>query len=251
MAVAENKLIIHMLAERFQQRETTTAAFSDEAAYCYNSGQGMPVAREALAYFIAKRFLLPYGNSDPAITPDRALEAVKPKYVALSAGAAPLLNHLFFLLGSKGDACLIPRPYYAAFETDMNLVAGVVPIGILQESPVAGPTEKELEEAFRLAASKCLNPRFLLITNPNNPLGTCYRPEVLKRMVEWARSRNMHVISDEVYALSTHRVRFLWCSAEAGCLLSMHVGVRWIELIIHCFSYNNYHRNMIMAFNQS
>jgi aspartate/methionine/tyrosine aminotransferase len=44
----------------------------------------------------------------------------------------------------------------------------------------------------------------LLLTNPNNPLGIVYSPETVRRLVVWGRARNMHVIVDEVYALSTH-----------------------------------------------
>lgn len=49
--------------------------------------------------------------------------------------------------------------------------------------------------------------RFLLLTNPNNPLGVIYKPNVLLEAVEWARSRQMHTIVDEIYALSRHKVR--------------------------------------------
>ena len=31
-----------------------------------------------------------------------------------------ILNSLFFLLGDDGDAALIPRPYYSAFDSDMS-----------------------------------------------------------------------------------------------------------------------------------
>jgi aspartate/methionine/tyrosine aminotransferase len=51
---------------------------------------------------------------------------------------------------------------------------------------------------------KGLTPRFLLLTNPNNPLGIVYSPDTIRRLVEWGRCRDMHVIVDEVYALSTH-----------------------------------------------
>jgi hypothetical protein len=37
------------------------------------------------------------------------------------------------------ECCLIPVPYYAAFENDMNLVAGIIPFGIHQVNPVRDP----------------------------------------------------------------------------------------------------------------
>ena len=40
------------------------------------------------------------------------------------------------------------------------------------------------------------------MTNPNDPLGVIYNPEILKDAVEWARSKRIHNIMNEIYALS-------------------------------------------------
>jgi aspartate/methionine/tyrosine aminotransferase len=201
--MSENRLITHMIAERCMNPGTATAAFADSSVYCYNSFLGMPVAREAMAYFIARRFLYP---NEPSLTPMVALQHIQPKHIALAAGAAAVLNHLFFLLGEPGDACLIPAPFYAAFENDMNLVSNIVPFAVVQANPMQGPTENELNLAYMQAKSSGLNPRFLLLTNPNNPLAVIYRPEIMRRAVTWARKRGMQTIVDEIYALSTHEV---------------------------------------------
>jgi hypothetical protein len=116
--MAENKLVIDVLAERLMQPGTATAAFSDSTVYCYNSFLGIPVARQAAAYFIAKRFLLP---DSPSLAPDQALASINPQHIGIGSGAAGVLNSLFYLLGEEGDACLIPAPYYAAFENDMSV----------------------------------------------------------------------------------------------------------------------------------
>lgn len=204
LCTAENRLVTRMLAERCMHTGTAAAAFSDSAVYCYNSFLGMPVAREAAAYFLARRFLFPDRTTLPL---HEALQNVQPQHVALSAGAAPLLNHLFFVLGEAGDACLIPAPYYAAFDNDMNLVAGIIPFAVHQANPVLGPSESELDLAFLQAKSKGLRPRFLLLTNPHNPLAIIYKPDILRRAVRWARKKGLHTILDEVYALSTLEVR--------------------------------------------
>jgi 1-aminocyclopropane-1-carboxylate synthase len=146
--VAENKLAIDMFSERFTQ--AGMAAFSEPSVYCYDSFVGSTVARKAVAYFLARRFLYP---DDENLSPVVALESIQPKHVALAAGAAPLLNHLCFLLGEAGDACLIPAPYYAAFENDIKVVAGVEPCRIQQSNPVVGPSNEELERAHREARS--------------------------------------------------------------------------------------------------
>ena len=74
-------------------------------------------------------------------------------------------------------------------------------------NPTLGPTEQELDLGFLQARSRGLNPRFVLITNPNNPLGIIYKQNVIEDLIKWARRRKIHTIMDELYALSTHKKR--------------------------------------------
>jgi 1-aminocyclopropane-1-carboxylate synthase len=139
MCVAENKLVLDVLAERLMQIGTATAAFSDSTVYCYNSFLGLPVAREAVAYFLAKRFLF---SREMQVTPDAALYHVKPHHVTIASGCAAVLHYLFFVLGEEGECCLIPAPYYAAFDSHMKAIAGIVPFGFHMANATLGPTEK-------------------------------------------------------------------------------------------------------------
>ena len=139
LCVAENKLVLDVLAERLMQIGTATAAFSDSTVYCYNSFLGLPVAREAVAYFLAKRFLFP---REMQVTPDAALYHVKPHHVTIASGCAAVLHYLFFILGEEGECCLIPAPYYAAFDSHMKAMAGIVPFGFQMANATLGPTEK-------------------------------------------------------------------------------------------------------------
>lgn len=200
MCVAENKLVLDVLAERLMQIGTATAAFSDSTVYCYNSFLGLPVARDAVAYFLAKRFL--FAQAEPNIEPEKALQHVKPNHVALGSGVAAVLHYLFFILGEAGECCLIPAPYYARFDSDMKSLAGIIPFGFQMANATLGPTEKDLNLAYIQAMSKGLTPKFVLLTNPNNPLGVIYKPQVLKDTIQWARKRNIHTIVDEIHALS-------------------------------------------------
>ena len=204
LCVAENKLVTELIAARFMQPGTCQNGFSDSTAYCYNSFLGLPQAREAAAYFLAKRFLFP---DRPSMSPEQALQHIDPGNVALGSGCAALLNYTFYILGEVNDAVLIPAPYYAAFENDMNVVAGCVPFAVRMANPARGPTENELDIAFVQATSQGLRVKFLLLTNPNNPLGVIYTPEVITSAIRWARKRNMQTVVDEIYALSTHKVR--------------------------------------------
>lgn len=203
LCVAENKLILDVLAERLMQIGTATAAFSDSTVYCYNSFLGLPVARDAVAYFLAKRFLL---SNEPNLEPEAALQHIRPHHVAIGSGCAAVLHYLFFILGEPGECCLIPAPYYAAFDSDMKSLANIIPFGFQMANATVGPTEKDLNLAYIEAMSKGLTPKFVLLTNPNNPLGVVYKPQILIDAIRWARKRNLHTIVDEIHALSVHGI---------------------------------------------
>lgn len=206
LCIPENKLITRMIAERCLDSGSSAIAFSDSSVYCYNNFSGTQLAREAAAYFLARRFLF---TDEPMLPPSVALQNIQPDHIVINAGTASILSNLFFVLGEQtGDACLIPAPYYAAFESDMHLIPGVIPFPVEQANRVQGPQDEELEKAYRQATLAGLRPRFLLLTNPNNPLAVIYKPEVIIRAVRWARKHKLHTIVDELYALSTHLVRF-------------------------------------------
>lgn len=161
LCVAENKLVMDVLSERLLQTSTTaSAAFSDPTVYSYNSFLGLPVARQAAAYFLAKRFLhTSTTDTDDeqqqpqGVTLVQALQSIHPSHIGIGSGAAGILNNLFYLLGDEGDACLIPAPYYAAFENDMSVVASIVPFAVHISNPTLGPTERELDLAYLEAKS--------------------------------------------------------------------------------------------------
>ena len=51
-----------------------------------------------------------------------------------------------------------------------------------------------------------LTVKILLLTNPHNPLGVVYKPNIIQDAITWARNRGkIHTIVDEIYALSIHK----------------------------------------------
>jgi len=59
-----------------------------------------------------------------------------------------------------------------------------------------------LEEAYDAAPDK-KKIKALLVCNPNNPTDECYSEEVLLALMSFCYKRDLHYISDEVYALCT------------------------------------------------
>jgi len=62
---------------------------------------------------------------------------------------------------------------------------------------------------FSSLSQQGLAPKFVLVTNPNNPLGVIYSKKVMLRIIKWARRRNLHTVVDELYALGTFQVRMI------------------------------------------
>ena len=69
-----------------------------------------------------------------------------------------------------------------------------------------------LQDAFSMALVPALEKTFasssctikaLILTNPHNPLGQCYPKCVLEDCLRFCQRRNIHLISEEVFALST------------------------------------------------
>lgn len=62
------------------------------------------------------------------------------------------------------------------------------------------PSYQCLEEAWQRSRSLGLRPRAVLISNPSNPVGFTYDKEILAMFLSFVKEKDMHLISDEIYA---------------------------------------------------
>jgi hypothetical protein len=102
LCMAENKLAMDILSDRLQNPSTTITAFSDPIVYCYNSFLGLPVARQSVAYFLAKRFLhtrnatMDSNNqiqtSGTGVSLEKALQSINPAHIGIGSGAVGVLH---------------------------------------------------------------------------------------------------------------------------------------------------------------
>jgi 1-aminocyclopropane-1-carboxylate synthase len=67
------------------------------------------------------------------------------------------------------------------------------------------PNRASLDAAVARSTAEGVVPRVLLLSHPQNPLGICYPPEVVKEIIDWCRDHKIHLISDEIYAGSIYR----------------------------------------------
>ena len=64
------------------------------------------------------------------------------------------------------------------------------------------PTVESLEAAYNLAKDSGSPPKFLILIQPNNPTGILYSEETIRLCLDYAYSKKLHIVSDEIYAIS-------------------------------------------------
>ncbi len=143
----------------------------------YTHQQGLPVAREAIASYYARR-------GAPDAHPDR---------VFLGNGVSELIDLSLRALLNPGDEVLVPSPDYPLWSASTILNDGR-PV-YYRCAPENGfqPDPSEIET---LVSSRT---RAIVLINPNNPSGASYPRELLERVVEIARRHNLLLLVDEIY----------------------------------------------------
>lgn len=181
LCVAENKLCADDLAALLARYAPRVPA----SVLGYDAMIGSVAFREQLARFMARAFL------------GRPVAA---EQLAVVAGAGAVLELLFFALADEGEGVLVPTPSYAGFWPDLQLRDR------LRIVPVHGASA----DGFRITTDALdaamdgagIPVKALLFTTPNNPLGCVYGEAELRDIVAWGERRGVHVVFDEIYALS-------------------------------------------------
>jgi len=129
------------------------------------------------------------------------IKRVEHAHIITGSGASCILNHLFRAIADPGEGVLIASPYYPGFDNDLLIMDNAIPI----------PVNVPLEDMFQLREVECLEQallrsdvpvRAVILCNPHNPLGRCYSRETIIAYANFCEKYNLHLISDEIYALS-------------------------------------------------
>lgn len=109
---------------------------------------------------------------------------------------------------------MIPRPLYTGFRVDIPQRSRgvIVPVsfsglddvgeGSLHDVFDADANTQAFERAWRKCEEDGTKVRAVLLTNPHNPLGKCYPSSTLKAVAKFCGDHGLHLICDEIYALS-------------------------------------------------
>ena len=142
----------------------------------YAPAPGIPELRAAIAADLARQY--------PC--------AVAADEIVVSSGAKQSLFNAAFTLFGPGDRVLVPRPYWTSYPYLVRL-ARAEPVEV--EPGAGGRVDVAgLERAYDPSV------RGLILNSPSNPAGSVHRLEELREIAEWARDRDLWVLSDEIYA---------------------------------------------------
>ena len=114
-------------------------------------------------------------------------------HILVSNGARQSIFNALFALFGPGDQVLIPAPAWVSYPQLVHL-ARATPVmvpGDPQWSLKASVDDLEQASDARTAG--------IILCTPVNPTGAVYARAELKAILEWARERNLWVISDEMY----------------------------------------------------
>ncbi|KAI4330243.1 hypothetical protein MLD38_028542 [Melastoma candidum] len=193
MGLAENQLSFDLL-ESWLSENPNVAGFkgsNGESIFrelaLFQDYHGLPAFKKAMVKFMAE------------IRENRV--SFDPSKLVLTAGATSANETLMFCLAEKGDAILIPTPYYPGFDRDLKWRTGaeIIPIQCTSSNGFK-ITSIALEKAYQNALKLNLNAKAILVTNPSNPLGTTMTRKELDLLMDFVVDKEIHLVSDEIYS---------------------------------------------------
>ncbi|KAM4054379.1 aminotransferase class I and II domain-containing protein [Hirsutella rhossiliensis] len=139
----------------------------------------------------------------------KPLTPIEPGHVLVSNGCTPAIESISWACANSGDAILIGRPYYGTFPADVGKRTGVelIPLSFGGVDPMGADAVRAHDEAICAAKKRGQRVAAIILAHPHNPLGRCYGRDALVAYMELCQRHQIHLVSDEIYALSVFENR--------------------------------------------
>ncbi|KAL9396452.1 hypothetical protein Peur_010705 [Populus x canadensis] len=192
MGLAENQLSFDLIESWIARNPDAVGLKKNGASIfkelaLFQDYHGLPAFKNALVKFMAEI----RGNK----------VKFDPNKLVLTAGSTSANETLMFCLAERGDAFLVPTPYYPGFDRDLQwrTEVEIVPIHCSSSNDFQ-ITMPALEKSYQEAQRLDLKVKGVLITNPSNPLGTAMTRDELNHLISFCMAKNIHIVSDEIYS---------------------------------------------------
>ncbi|KAH7350546.1 putative aspartate aminotransferase [Rhexocercosporidium sp. MPI-PUGE-AT-0058] len=131
---------------------------------------------------------------------------IEPSQILTGSALTSIHEMVGLSLGDPGDGILVSRPIYGRFELDFGNTAGLNIVYTDNEGidPFSPEIVQQYQTAFDRSSANGVEVKAILIVNPHNPLGRCYPTSTLVALMKFCQQKSIHMISDEVYALSVY-----------------------------------------------
>jgi len=144
----------------------------------YNPSAGIPELREVIAKEISET---------------RKID-VNPDQVVVTPGAKPIMFFCIMALANEGDEVIYPNPGFPIYESVINFIgAKAVPIQLREENDF----RLDIDELKKLVTDRT---KMIIVNSPANPTGGVLTQDDLRVIADIALSRDIAVLSDEIYS---------------------------------------------------
>ena len=207
--VNQGKPIINMgigspdLAPSPKVLETLRDCVTDAGAHQYQSYQGLPELREAIANFYQQKF---------GVSVDPSTEILP------LMGSKEGIMHISMAFLNVGDEVLLPNPGYPTYASVTNLVEAVPVTYDLTEENGWFP---DLEALSQKDLSKV---KLMWISYPHMPTGATATLEQLQSLVAFAKKHSILLVNDNPYSfvLSNNPTSILSIDGAKECTLELN-----------------------------
>lgn len=207
--IAQGKPIINMgigspdLAPSPQVLETLRDSITEVGAHQYQSYQGLPQLREAIADFYGQKF-------NVSVNPNSEVLPLM--------GSKEGIMHISMAFLNEGDEVLLPNPGYPTYASVTNLVGGKIVNYDLRAENGWFPDLKELSQKD---LSKV---KLMWVSYPHMPTGATATEEQLTSLVKFAKENSILLINDNPYSfvLSSNPTSILSIDGAMDCTLELN-----------------------------
>ncbi|CAB1369223.1 pyridoxal phosphate-dependent aminotransferase [Denitratisoma oestradiolicum] len=143
----------------------------------YSDSKGLFAARKAIMHYTQQKHIAGVGIED----------------IYIGNGASELIVMAMQALLNPGDEVLVPTPDYPLWTAAVTLGSGTPRHYLCDEA------SDWLPDLADIRSKIVPTTRAIVLINPNNPTGALYPVELLREIIEIARTHDLIIFADEIY----------------------------------------------------